>query len=76
MPAVRPTDWRKQERIFEAVGFTYSRKHGDHRIYHRPGVERPVVIPEWSAVPVSFIMANMRTAGMSRQRYLELLASV
>lgn len=34
---------------------------------------RPVVIPDWSEVPVFIIKNNMRTAGMSREIYFELL---
>jgi hypothetical protein len=39
----------------------------------KPGVVRPVVIPKYSAVPVFIIKNNLRTAGMSRERYFELL---
>jgi predicted RNA binding protein YcfA (HicA-like mRNA interferase family) len=76
VPALRPTNWQTQEKIFVAAGFVFSRKNGDHRIYRRPGTVRPVVIPQWSSVPVDFILSNMRTAEMSRDRYFELLASV
>jgi hypothetical protein len=40
----------------------------------KPGVPRPVVIPRYAAVPVFIIRNNLRTAGMSRERYFELLA--
>jgi hypothetical protein len=39
----------------------------------KPGVPRPVVIPEYREIALDIIRANMRTAGMSRERYLELL---
>jgi hypothetical protein len=51
------------------------RIRGDHRIYTRPG-SGSISIPMWREVTLFIIQGNMRTAGMSRQRYLELLASV
>jgi hypothetical protein len=42
-------------------------------MYSKPGIARSVVIPAWPNVPVELIMNNMRTAGMSRERYFELL---
>ena len=43
-------------------------------VYTKPGVIRPVVIPMYSAIPVFIIKNNLRTAGISRERYFELLA--
>ena len=37
------------------------------------GVIRPVVIPKYAAVPIFIIKNNPRTAGMSRDRYFELI---
>jgi hypothetical protein len=39
----------------------------------KEGCFRPVVIPAWKEVPVFIIKNNLRTAGMSRERYVELL---
>ncbi|MCU1339237.1 MAG: type toxin-antitoxin system HicA family toxin, partial [Bryobacterales bacterium] len=51
----------------------FVRQEGDHMIFSKPGVIRPVVIPKYSSVPVFVIKNNLRSAGMSRDRYLELL---
>ena len=40
----------------------------------KPGVIRPVVIPKYASVPVFIIKNNLRTSGMSRERYFELLS--
>ena len=60
--------------IFEKVGFKFSRVKGDHMILTKEGIIRPVVIPVAKEVPVFIIRNNMRTAGMSREEYLKLLA--
>jgi predicted RNA binding protein YcfA (HicA-like mRNA interferase family) len=57
----------------EADGFQYVRTEGDHMVFTKPGVIRPVVIPKYSAVPVFVIKNNLRTGGISRDRYFELL---
>ena len=42
-------------------------------VFTKPGVLRPVVIPKYAAVPVFIIKNNIRTAGISRERYFKLL---
>jgi predicted RNA binding protein YcfA (HicA-like mRNA interferase family) len=59
--------------VFDADGFRCVRTEGDHMVFTKPGVIRPVVIPKYAAVPVFIIKNNLRTAGMSRERYFELL---
>ncbi len=42
-------------------------------VFTKLGVVRPIVIPKYAAVPVFIIKNNLRTAGMSRDRYFKLL---
>jgi hypothetical protein len=42
-------------------------------IYVKTGVARPLVIPAYSEIPVFIIKNLLRTAGMTRERYFELL---
>jgi predicted RNA binding protein YcfA (HicA-like mRNA interferase family) len=51
-------------------------QHGDHLIYTKPSVKRPLVIPAYDEVPVFVIKNLIRTAGMSRERYFEVLQSL
>ena len=60
-------------RVFELAGFTCSRSEGDHFVFTKPGIARPVVIPNWNPVPVFIIKNNLRTAGISREEYFRLL---
>lgn len=73
MPRFTPVDWKTLERIFLAVGFTFSRQEGSHRSYVKPGAARPVVIPTYKEVPVFIIRNNLKTAGISREEYFRLL---
>ncbi len=66
--------WRRLRCVFERDGFVFRKGRGDHWVGEKPGIARPIVIPEYSEVGLDIIRANMRTAGMSRERYLALLA--
>lgn len=77
MPKITPVDYRILIRIFELDGFTVKRQKGDHIVMTKPGVPRPVVITTSPRrVPVTHIRTNLTTAGMSRERYFELLEQV
>ena len=43
-------------------------------ILTKSGVTRPIVIPKYSSVPVFIIKNNLKTAGISRERYFHLLS--
>lgn len=73
MPRITPVHWKTLECIFINDGFLYQGKVGSHRTYTKPGIIRPIVIPEYREIDDDIIHANMRTAGMSRERYFELL---
>ncbi|MGH7799562.1 MAG: hypothetical protein ACREOW_02910 [Thermodesulfobacteriota bacterium] len=45
-------------------------------IFDHPRAKRPVVIPKYDEVPVTVILANMRTIGMTREEYFKLLEEV
>jgi predicted RNA binding protein YcfA (HicA-like mRNA interferase family) len=73
MPKLRPVSYKQLVKVFEADGFVCVRIEGDHMVFTKPGVIRPAVIPKYAAVSVFIIKNNMRTAGMSRDRYFHLL---
>ena len=73
MPPLRPVSYKTLIRVFEQDGFVFRRQHGDHLIYTKPGVRRPLVVPTYDEVPVFIIKNLLRSAGMSRERYFELL---
>lgn len=71
---INPIPYTKLIKIFELEGFVVKRQKGDHLIMTKPGVKRPLVIKTSPRnVAVTHIMTNLNTAGMSRERYFELL---
>jgi len=75
LPQIVPVPFQTLVRVFETEGFTFSRQRGDHLIYTKLGIVRPLVIPAYKSVPIFIIKNLLRTSGMSRERYFELLDS-
>ena len=73
MPKLKPVSYKYLVKVLEAKGFRCVRIEGDHMIFTKAGVTRPVVVPKYAAVPVFVIKNNLRTAGISRERYFEVL---
>lgn len=73
MPKISSIPAWKLRKIFELAGFVCVRTEGDHFVFTKPGVMRPVVIPDWKEVPVFVIKNNIRTAGITRDEYFALL---
>jgi len=76
MPKITALPAKKLRKVFEKAGFQCVRIEGDHYVYTKQGVPRPVVIPDWKEVPVFIIKNNLRTAGISRDEYFLLLAKI
>jgi len=73
MPKIVPIHWRRLEAVILASGYHFVRQEGSHRAYTREGTLRPIVIPTYTQVPVFVIRNNLKTAGLSRDQYFELL---
>lgn len=74
MPKIVPVHYRTLIKIFELDGFVVRGQEGDHIAMVKPGVRRPLIIKTSPRqVPVAHSRTNMTTAGMSRERYFELL---
>ena len=76
MPRISATDWKTQIKIFQAYGCKYKRKKGSHHVLTYPGAKRAIVIPEYVEIDLDIIKNNMRTVGMSREDYFQLLDEV
>jgi len=60
-------------RIFEKLGYKHIRTKGDHLIYEKPGLHRPIVIPKYKDVPKFIVKNNIRTAGITEAEFLKML---
>jgi predicted RNA binding protein YcfA (HicA-like mRNA interferase family) len=74
---ISPIHHLKLVKVFELDGFVVRRQKGDHMILTKSGIKRPLVIKKSPRkVPVTHILTNLKTAGISRDRYFELLDQV
>lgn len=73
MPRITLIPAKRLKRVFEKAGFRCARTEGDHFVYTKRGVIRPIIIPDWPEVPVFIIRNNLRSAGISREEYFDLL---
>ncbi len=76
MPRLPSISWKKFEKFLLFVGCKFVREKGDHRIYWRIGMTRPVVVPRDSALPVFIIRNNIRVLGISPGEYNEILKQI
>lgn len=76
MPKIVPISYKKLCKVFELEGFKFLRQKGDHLVYVKEGILRPVVIPRYESIPVFIIKNNLHAARISRERYFELLEQI
>ena len=68
-----PVPYQTLVRIFEKDGFSLARQEGDHKIFTKAGVLRPLVIPTYRAVPVFIIHNLLPNLRHKLRRYFELM---
>ena len=73
MSRITPVSWKRLRCVFEHDGFVFKPGRGDHWKGEKAGVARPIIIPAYDELGVDIIRSCMRTAGMTRERYLQLL---
>lgn len=76
MPSITSINWKKFENFLIYIGCRFNRQKGDHRIYWRSDLKRPVILPTYNSLPVFIIRNNLRTLGISHEEYLEILKKI
>ena len=76
MARLAPIHWKKFEKFLLFVGCHFERQKGDHRIYWRDGLKRPVVIPKDGELPIFIIRNNLRVLDIKPEQYLEILKQI
>lgn len=75
MPKLPPLHPRELKKALEADGWAERNTVGSHLIMTKPGFARPVVIPlVKKQLSRDVLHSNLRTANITRERLLELLA--
>ena len=73
MDKVGKVSWQRFEKFLFAIGCEFRGETGDHRKYKKPGLLRPIIIPRDKQLPQFIIMNNLRTLGMTKEEYAEII---
>jgi len=73
MAKITPTTWKEFEKFLLFIGCTFERQKASHRIYNKPGLPRPIVVPTYKTLPVFIIKNNLRLLSLSQKQYLEIM---
>lgn len=70
MPKIQSIHWREFEKFLIAHGCEFAREKGDHRVYWKKGLKRPIIVPRDTSLPAFIILNNLRTLGVTREEYV------
>lgn len=73
MPRIGTIHWKEFEKFLLFVGCKFTREKGDHRVYWKDGIKRPVVIPRDTSLPPFIILNNLKVLGVSRDEYIKIV---
>ena len=75
MPRLTQLPWQKLVCVFEQIGYKRAGQKGSHIKMEKAGVARPLIIPKYDEVGLDIITTLIRTAGITREAFLALLAN-
>jgi predicted RNA binding protein YcfA (HicA-like mRNA interferase family) len=66
-------DWRTFEKFLLERHCSCKRIKGDHRVYTKPGLKRPLIVPQYDPLPPFIIFNNLRVLGVTKEEFLKYL---
>ncbi|MFW5702414.1 MAG: type II toxin-antitoxin system HicA family toxin [Candidatus Dojkabacteria bacterium] len=76
MPQFKPIKRKKFEKFLVYIGCELKRTKGDHFIYTKPGLRRPIVITNNKDVPPFHIRTNLKTLNMTVKEFEEIMSRI
>lgn len=73
MSSINQISWKQFEKYLFSIGCNFKREKGDHRVYWKSGLNRPLIVPRERVLPVFIILNNLRILGVSREDFLKAL---
>ena len=73
MTRIQSIHWKEFEKFLFKIGCVFKREKGDHRIYWKDGMKRPIVIPRDTSLPAFIISNNLKSLSISREEYLKII---
>lgn len=76
MPHLTPVHYGKFCKFLEYIGCQFVRQKGSHLIYRRNDLPRSIVVPEHKELSMTVIMSNLKTLGISKEKYQEIMEKI
>jgi len=76
MPRIISINSKLFEKFLLKIGCDLKRTKGDHKIYVKNDLKRPLIVPKRRELPVFIIKNNLRILGISHNEYLDILGKV
>lgn len=73
MPKIRSVKRSEFEKFLRYIGCELVRVKGDHFVYRKPGLARPIVLTKSKDVPELHIRTNLKTLGISTKQFLDII---
>ena len=73
MPRLTLLPWEKIVCVFGKLGYRMAGQKGSHIKLEKAGTARPLIVPRYDEVGIDIIQNLIRTAGINREAFLELL---
>ena len=70
MSSINQISWKQFEKYLFSIGCNFKREKGDHRVYWKDGLNRPLIVPRERVLPVFIILNNLRVLGVSKEDFL------
>jgi len=76
LPRIKPVSSNKFEKFLLKSGCTFVRQSGSHRVYHKEGLNRPIIVPKRKQITVGVIMSNLKTLKINREEYIKIIKKI
>lgn len=73
MPKKQNVTNRQFQKFLLFVGCSLKRTHGDHFIYVRAGLTRPIVIPKETPLPQFVVRNNLKLLGITWEEFFTIV---
>lgn len=73
MTRMRPVKLKDFVKVLSFLGYEQKRTKGDHIIYQKPGVIRPIVIVQDKEISKSIVRNNLKSMGITKEYFYKLL---
>ncbi|KKQ26997.1 MAG: hypothetical protein US45_C0030G0007 [Candidatus Nomurabacteria bacterium GW2011_GWA1_37_20] len=73
MPKKQNVTNRQFQQFLIYVGCSFKRSKGDHFVYVRPDLLRPVIVPKDNPIPQFIVRNNLKLLGMSWEEFFNII---